>query len=80
MLHSMAEADLRDVLSRIEVPTLLLYGDVDSRSPLTIGEALHAAIPGSRLTVLAGVGHLSNIEAADRFNREVRAFLRSNTR
>ncbi len=80
MLHSMAEADLRDVLPRIEVPTLLLYGDVDSRSPVAIGEALQAEIPGSKLTVLAGVGHLSNIEAADRFNREVRGFLRSNTR
>jgi pimeloyl-ACP methyl ester carboxylesterase len=80
MLYSMAEADLRDVLPRIEVPTLLLYGDIDSRSPVAIGEALHAQIPGSKLTVLPGVGHLSNIEAADRFNREVRGFLRSHTR
>ena len=76
MLQSMAEADLRDVLPRIEVPTLLLYGEVDSRSPVAIGDALHAQIPGSKLTVLEGVGHLSNIEAADRFNREVRRFLR----
>jgi pimeloyl-ACP methyl ester carboxylesterase len=80
MLRSLAEADLRDVLPRIEVPTLLLYGDVDSRSPVAIGEALHAEIQGSKLTVLKGVGHLSNVEAADRFNREVRGFLRSNSR
>ena len=78
MVRSLAEADLRDVLPRIEVPTLLLYGDLDTRSPVAIGEALHAEIPGSTLAVLTGVGHLSNIEGADRFNREVRAFLRSN--
>ena len=74
-LRAMAEADLRDVLARIRVPTLLLYGDADRRSPLSVAEDLHARIPGSTLVVLPGVGHLSNIEAADRFNREVRAFL-----
>lgn len=77
MARSIAAADLRDVLPHIEVPTLLLYGDVDMRSPLVVAEELHAQIPGSRLVVMPGVGHLSNIEAADRFNVEVRAFLRS---
>ncbi len=75
MLRGMAEADLRDVLPSIKIPTLLLYGEVDARSPLPVAQALHAQIPGSKLTVLPGVGHLSNIEAADRFNNEVRAFL-----
>jgi pimeloyl-ACP methyl ester carboxylesterase len=75
MARSFAEADLRDVLPRIEVPTLLLHGDKDVRSPLDVAEALHAAIPHSRLVVLPGVGHMSTIEAADRFNREVRHFL-----
>src|SRR5206468_77464 len=55
MARSFAEADLRDVLPRIEVPTLLLYGDKDVRAPLNGAEALHAAIPGSRLVVLTGV-------------------------
>jgi pimeloyl-ACP methyl ester carboxylesterase len=78
MLYGMAEADLRDVLPRIEVPTLLLYGDRDARSPLHIGEELHRQIPGSRLVVLAGVGHVSNIEAAAQFNNAVREFLHGN--
>jgi len=65
------------VLARIDVPTLLLYGDVDQRSPLAVGETLHAAIPGSRLVVLPGVGHYCNIEAAATFNSEARTFLRS---
>ncbi len=77
MAHALAEADLRDVLPRIEVPTLLLYGDADPRSPLSVAEDLHAAIPTSRLVVLPGVGHMSNLEAPARFNSEVRSFLRS---
>lgn len=77
-LRGFAEADLRDVLPHIEVPTLLLYGDADKRSPLPVARDLHAQIPGSTLVVLPGVGHLSNVEAADQFNREVRDFLHKN--
>jgi pimeloyl-ACP methyl ester carboxylesterase len=77
MARSSAEADLRDVLQRIDVPTLLLYGDQDVRAPLNVADDLHAAIPTSRLVVMTGVGHASSVEAAERFNAEVRAFLRS---
>jgi pimeloyl-ACP methyl ester carboxylesterase len=78
MLQGFAEADLRDVLPRIQVPTLLLYGDADRRSPPeAVARDLHASIPGSRLVVLPGVGHQSDMEAPERFNAEVRGFLRS---
>jgi pimeloyl-ACP methyl ester carboxylesterase len=80
MARSFAEADLRDVLPRIEVPTLLLYGDKDVRAPLEVAEALHAAIPTSRLVVMPGVGHVSSVEAGEQFNSEVRDFLRSQRR
>src|SRR5574342_1376998 len=74
-LRAMAEADLRDILPRIDVPTMVLHGDLDARSPVEVGRDLHRSIPGSRLVVLPGVGHLSNLEAADVLNREVRKFL-----
>lgn len=78
MALGFAEADLRDVLPRIQVPTLLLYGDADRRSPLqTVGSELHAAIPASTLVVLPGVGHQCDMEAPDRFNAEVSRFLES---
>jgi pimeloyl-ACP methyl ester carboxylesterase len=77
--HAMAEADLREVLPRIAVPCLLLYGDHDRRSPLSIGHELSAAIPGSQLVVLPGIGHLSNVDAPVQFNREVRHFLETVT-
>jgi pimeloyl-ACP methyl ester carboxylesterase len=77
MILAMAEADLRDVLPRIQIPTLLLCGEEDVRSPVSVAEELHAQIPGSTLVVMPGVGHQSNVEAADRFNDEVRNFLRS---
>ena len=75
MLHALAEADLRDVLPRIAVPTLLLYGAEDVRSPLSVAEAMHAAIPTSSLVMLPQVGHQSNVETPRAFNGAVAAFL-----
>jgi pimeloyl-ACP methyl ester carboxylesterase len=76
MILAMAEADLRDVLPTISVPTLLLYGEEDVRSPMEVAKEMHAAIPHSTLIVLPGVGHQSNVEAPDRFNEAVTAFVR----
>lgn len=41
--HIGAETDLRPVLPTIDVPTLVLHGEADARSPLANAEALHAA-------------------------------------
>lgn len=75
--RAFAEADLRDVLPRIAVPTLLLYGDRDVRAPLSVARQLHAGIAGSRLVVFPGVGHMVDLEAPERFTAEVLEFLRS---
>jgi pimeloyl-ACP methyl ester carboxylesterase len=79
MAKAMAGADCREVLASIRVPTLLLYGDADVRSPLNMAKRLRDQIPGSRLIVLEGVGHQLNMEAADRFNSSLRDFLRSSS-
>lgn len=76
MAHSMAEADLRDVLPRVAVPTLLLYGELDERSPIRVATELRARIPSAELIVIPGVGHVSNAEAPAVFNAHVREFIR----
>ena len=77
MANAFADADLRDALPGLDAPTLLIYGDADQRSPASpVGEALHTGIPGSRLVVFEGPGHVVNLEAPQRFNEEVRSFLR----
>jgi pimeloyl-ACP methyl ester carboxylesterase len=76
MAISMAEADLRPVLGQISVPALVLSGDQDSRARLPVAESLHAAIPGSQLVVLEDVGHISSVEAPERFDAAIRTFLR----
>ncbi|MGX5210671.1 alpha/beta fold hydrolase [Streptomyces violaceus] len=77
-LTVMAEADQRDLLPRITVPTLLLWGELDKRSPVEqVAHPFLAAIPHATLVVLPGIGHLSNIEAPEPFNRTVREFCRA---
>jgi pimeloyl-ACP methyl ester carboxylesterase len=76
MARTSAE-DLREALGHVDVPTLLLYGDTDVRAPMAVAEDLRTQIRGSALVVLPRAGHLCNLEAADRFNREVRSFLRT---
>lgn len=75
MARAFAQADLRASLAHVDVPTLLLCGEADVRAPLEVAEAIHAAISDSRLVILPGVGHVSTLEAGERFNDEVRAFL-----
>jgi pimeloyl-ACP methyl ester carboxylesterase len=75
MAYSLAEADLRDVLPNIDVPTLLVYGDADQRAPLNIARELHAGIPHSKLAVLPGLGHECYLESPESFGAEVLNFL-----
>lgn len=76
-VQAMAEADLREVLPRIHVPTLLLRGELDQRSTGPVVDELHVGIPRSRLVVIPGVGHIGNAEAPGQFNAQVGQFLLS---
>lgn len=69
--------DSTPILSSIAVPTLVLCGDEDVLTPPADSEALHQGIPGSRLVMLPGAGHLSNLEVPEAFSGALREFLDS---
>jgi len=78
--RAMARARFEDqshVLPEVDVPTLLLYADHDSRAPVAVGEAMHALVRGSNLVVLRGPGHVSSVEAPNDVTRALRRLLRS---
>jgi len=70
----MAEVDQRDLLPRIAVPTLLIWGELDARSPLTVARQFEEAMPDAKLVVIRGAGHVSNLEQPELFNDAVREF------
>jgi pimeloyl-ACP methyl ester carboxylesterase len=74
MAESLAETDTSDLLPTIEVPTLLLWGEHDQRSPLPVATRFRDAIPGAELEVITRAGHVSNMEQPEQFNTCVRRF------
>jgi 3-oxoadipate enol-lactonase len=67
--------DQTTLLSRIISPTLITVGRQDKITPLADAEEMHRDIGGSRLEVIEGAGHVSNIEQPDQFNRVLLKFL-----
>lgn len=74
MAKSLADTDTRGLLPTIDVPTLLVWGNEDNRSPMEIAEQFRDAIPKAELAVIPGAGHVSNMEQPDEFNAHVRRF------
>jgi pimeloyl-ACP methyl ester carboxylesterase len=61
------DPQLRKWLHRIDLPTLIVWGDSDKVFPIPYGEEYRRLIKGSRLEVLRACGHLPHVEQADAF-------------
>ena len=70
-------ADQRARVAEIHIPTLIVCGKEDQPTPPELSRDLHAMIPQSRLAMIAGAGHLTNLEAPSKFNGQVDTFLNS---
>ncbi|KAF1022915.1 MAG: Aclacinomycin methylesterase RdmC [Paracidovorax wautersii] len=70
-------ADTRraDLLAQIRCPALVLHGDADTMLPLACGADTARRIPGARLVVLPGMGHLWPDEAYGAWTAHLLAFL-----
>ena len=64
-----ARPDSTADLPTIDVPTLVVAGEDDVLIPVAEARAMQAAIRGSRLEVIAGAGHLPNVERPSAFNQ-----------
>lgn len=62
-------------LGRIKLPCLIVVGEEDVITPPRVAQAMQRAIPGSRLVVLPGAGHLSNVEDPEGFNQALSDFV-----
>lgn len=61
-------------LSKLDVPSLVLWGELDPVSIVEIGERLAREIPASQLVKLTGVGHYPMVEDPARFTAALEAF------
>jgi 2-hydroxy-6-oxonona-2,4-dienedioate hydrolase len=63
-------------LDGLRVPTLILWGEDDAITPLSMARAFHREIVGSRLQIIERCGHLPPLERPDEFVAAVTSFLR----
>ncbi|HMN52674.1 MAG TPA: alpha/beta fold hydrolase [Sphingopyxis sp.] len=61
----MARIDSRPRLGEIAVPTLLVWGEKDGITSRAHHDEIAEAIPGARLEVVPGAGHLPTVEAPE---------------
>lgn len=70
------ELDNDDVLRSIDVPTLVIHGRDDRAVRVSAAEHIAATVPGAELRVYEGVGHAPFLEDPERFDEDLRAFVR----
>lgn len=67
--------DQTDLLPRIHQPTLLMWGDKDTETPLWMGRLMEERIPDAGMVVLEGGSHFAYLEQVGRFNAIAHNFL-----
>lgn len=69
------DLDLLPRLPQLACPALVICGEQDPSTPLALSEAIAAAIPDSRLAVIPGAHHLTQLEFPETFNSLIDGFL-----
>jgi len=75
-LVRLVNEDLRSLLPELRMPTLLIWGEQDTETPLADGRLMERLIPDAGLVVFEGAGHYAYLEQPGRFCRIVDVFLR----
>jgi len=66
---------IRDELTRLDVPTLFIWGDADYFAPPSSGEQCCAMMSQARIEVLRRVGHLVWVDQLERCTELIAAFV-----
>lgn len=73
--RAISRFDVKDRLPQLSLPILIMVGENDPGTPVEASRQIQKQIGGSRLEVLPGAFHLSNVEASEAFNTVLLDFL-----
>lgn len=73
-VRALTTFDRRADLPRLAAPTLLIAGERDPLAPVKTMQRMADAIPGARLVVIPGAGHLAHLEAPAGFLAALEGF------
>lgn len=68
--------DLTNILPNIKVPTLIIWGENDTATPLSAGRKIQQLISKSKLIVYPNSSHFSYLENQDLFVQDVKKFIK----
>lgn len=74
-LVNLVNTDLRDIIGSIKCPTLLIWGENDTATPLSDAKIIESLIPDAGLCVIKGAGHFSFVENPLQTNAILNSFL-----
>lgn len=77
LLENIADHSAEDLLTNVEVPTLVVAGEQDTFTPLFRSEEMAERIRESDLIVVPGGTHVGPLEAPELLNSSVEDFLRN---
>lgn len=75
VLSKVVNEDLSAVLPQIKAPTLLIWGENDTATPLEMAKKINRLVPDSGLVSFPGCGHYSFLDNPYRFAAVLRSFL-----
>ena len=75
-LVKVVNEDLTQLLPKIEVPSLLIWGTADTATPISDGESFERLIPDAGLVRVQGAGHYSFLQAPELCSRAISSFLK----
>jgi len=75
ILVRVVNEDFRSLLPKIKVPTLLIWGEKDTSTPLTAGQLMQKIIPEAKLVVFPKAGHFPHEHDFIEFCKQVDGFL-----
>ena len=73
--HALSNYPIRDRLSKIACPTLIVWGDSDKLVPTSDADVFEELIEQSRKVIYEDTGHVPMFERPARFNADLRDFL-----
>ena len=76
LLAQAARTDMKHVLTKIKVPTLIMIGENDNFTPYASSETMNDEIINSKLKIISKAGHVSNLENTDEFNHNLLEFMK----
>ncbi|MDE6693152.1 MAG: alpha/beta hydrolase, partial [Muribaculaceae bacterium] len=77
VMSKVVNEDLRHLMPKIKAPTLLVWGENDTATPMRDARIMEKLIPGAGLVSFPGCGHYSFLDNPVQFAAVLRSFLRS---